>query len=72
MEFKSVESGGEFALTNVPTGLWDLHLLIAGYLPGISRNISLNAGQVINGLKPESDPDENTGYILGGCCRIRK
>ncbi len=61
-----VESGGEFALTNVPTGLWDLHLLIAGYLPGISRNISLNAGQVINGLKPESDPDENTGYILGG------
>lgn len=62
----AIETSGKFELFNVPAGIWDLYLLIDGYLPGVYRSLSANAGQVISGLQPVSDPFEGAGYILGG------
>ena len=61
-----IETSGKFELVNVPAGLWDLYLVIDGYLPGVSRSLSANAGQVISGLHPVSDPYEGSGFVRGG------
>ena len=61
-----IDPNGEFELNNVPTGLWDLHLKVDGYLPGISRNLSVSAGQVLGELQPMSDPYNGNGFVLGG------
>lgn len=62
----AVAADGSFVLTEVPTGRWDLHARLSGYLQAWVPGIELFPAQIVEGVQPASPGSGERPRMLGG------
>ena len=62
----SLDTDGDFTLLEVPTGRFDLHLRMAGYLEGRAAGLETYAGAVLADVRPTTTGAAGDSLLLGG------
>jgi hypothetical protein len=62
----SLDTEGDFALLEVPTGRLDLHLRRPGYLEGRASGLELYPGAIVEDVRPSSSGVEGDSVLHGG------
>ncbi len=61
-----IAADGSFELSEVPTGRWDLHVHVDGYIEGIAADLTLYSGLVLEDVIPASVGTQEVPRLLGG------
>ena len=62
----AVAADGSFELSEVPVGLWDLHVGVDGYVEAVAADLSVYAGNIIEDVTPSSAPGGQRARLWGG------
>ena len=62
----AVAADGNFELSNVPVGRWDLHVGVDGYVEAVAADLSVYAGQTLEDITPSSAPEGQRARLWGG------